>query len=140
MKAAPAPNKYKKLNDNRDEAIQDYKGTASIPELAQKWGVTVAQLRNWMHANGITREYHRGTPSTPPGLNATCDYGRKFAENFDCLVSKSGKTFRMVSLEMGREASASHHWRTGYAFPKVPDLPVLAKVLGCTMADLFAGF
>lgn len=46
-------------------------------------------------------------------------------------------TQRELGAEMGVDCSTVTKWETEVALPKVRDLPLLAKVLGCTIGELF---
>lgn len=46
-------------------------------------------------------------------------------------------TQRELGIEMGVDCSAVTKWETEAALPKARDLPQLARVLGCTINDLF---
>lgn len=43
-----------------------------------------------------------------------------------------------LATQMGMVQSAIGNWETEIALPKARDLPRLARVLGCTINDLFA--
>ena len=48
-----------------------------------------------------------------------------------------GLTQRELGVAMGVDCSAVTKWETEVALPKARQLPLLARVLGCTISDLF---
>jgi transcriptional regulator with XRE-family HTH domain len=56
-------------------------------------------------------------------------YSGRCATRLRWLREKSGLTVEEVAKIMGVNRSSVYHWETGHAFPKVDQLPLLAKTL-----------
>ena len=50
----------------------------------------------------------------------------------------AGLTQQALGIAMGVDQSAVTKWETEVALPKARDLPLLARVLGCSIDDLYA--
>lgn len=50
---------------------------------------------------------------------------------------QAGMTQRQLGIQMGVDCSAVTKWETEAALPKARQLPRLARVLGCSIGDLF---
>lgn len=53
------------------------------------------------------------------------------------LRTEQGLTLEAVGLAMGVTRQCVQMWEAGRRWPSSADLPKLAKVLGCTIDDLF---
>ena len=54
------------------------------------------------------------------------------------LREAAGKTQRQVADSMGVLTSAVSNWESEVALPRARQLPQLARVLGCSIDELFA--
>ena len=55
------------------------------------------------------------------------------------LRTEQGLTLEAVGVAMGVTRQCVQMWEAGRRWPSSADLPKLARVLGCTIDDLFAG-
>ena len=55
------------------------------------------------------------------------------------LRTEQGLTLEAVGMAMGVTRQCVQMWEAGRRWPSSADLPKLAKVLGCSIDDLFAG-
>lgn len=53
------------------------------------------------------------------------------------LRAAKGLSLSALGSELGVTKQAVYKWENGIAWPDAPMLPKLAKVLGCTIDDLF---
>lgn len=53
------------------------------------------------------------------------------------LREEKGLTQTALGNEMGVAQNAVSNWESEVALPRTRQLPLLAKVLGCTISDLF---
>ena len=53
------------------------------------------------------------------------------------LRISAGMTQKELGAEMGVDCSTVTKWETEVALPRARQLPLLAKVLGCTISELF---
>ena len=57
--------------------------------------------------------------------------------NIKKLREIAGMTQNQLAEQMGVMQTAVSNWENEVALPKARQLPLLAKVLGCTISDLF---
>lgn len=57
--------------------------------------------------------------------------------NIKRLREKVGKTQMQLAEDLGVTQACVAMWETGKAFPNSDKLPVLARVLGCTIDELY---
>ena len=55
------------------------------------------------------------------------------------LRTEQGLTLEAVGVAMGVTRQCVQMWEAGRRWPSSADLPKLARVLGCSIDDLFAG-
>lgn len=55
------------------------------------------------------------------------------------LRTEQGLTLEAVGIAMGVTRQCVQMWEAGRRWPSSADLPKLARVLGCSIDDLFAG-
>ena len=55
------------------------------------------------------------------------------------LRTERGLTLEAVGVSMGVTRQCVQMWEAGRRWPSSADLPKLARVLGCSIDDLFAG-
>lgn len=58
-------------------------------------------------------------------------YSGRCAVRLRKLRERTGLSADEVAKIMGVNKSSVYHWETGHAFPKVEQLPLLAKTLNC---------
>jgi len=54
------------------------------------------------------------------------------------LRERAGMTQNSLAMEMGVSQNAVSCWETEVSLPKAKELPRLAKVLGCSINELYA--
>ena len=54
------------------------------------------------------------------------------------LRESAGMTQNVLAVEMGVSQNTVSCWETEVSLPKARELPRLAKVLGCTISELYA--
>lgn len=58
--------------------------------------------------------------------------------NIQKLRTGNGLTQRELGARMGVDATTVNKWESEIALPRARDLPQLARVLGCSIGELFA--